>query len=83
MRSIPPKALGGLSDSRLPRAGAVYPESGDAAAIHRHHFHFPPRYRDPITHVGEPSELRKGVPAERGPVSVGDLDAVVGTDIDE
>ncbi len=61
----------------------MYPESGDAPPIHRHDFHFSPRDRDPVTHAWEASQLCESESSERRPVAVGNLDAIVRTDIDQ
>src|SRR4051794_9203725 len=83
MRSFPPEALGWLCDRRLPDAGAVNPQGGDAAPIHGYYFHLAARYRDAVAHPRQSTELGERIATECGPITVGYGDPIIGTHVDK
>src|SRR5688572_2744557 len=65
------------------RVGAVNAKSGYAAAVHRDHLQLTARDGHTVAHPRKPPELRESIPAERCPVSLGNLYSMVRADVDQ
>jgi hypothetical protein len=83
LRRFQAKALGGLRNlrRRLSGPGAMNSQGSDSPAVHGHDFHLPTRDLYAIAHPRQASELGERVPAKCRPVSFGNLNSVIRTDI--
>jgi hypothetical protein len=62
---------------------AVHSQRGDSAAIHRDHLELAAGNGNPVTHFRKPPELGERISTESRPVSLRDLNAVIGPHIYE